>query len=198
MKRENDTGWKWRQLFKWIGATVLVLVATGAAAGGWAFYLQQTGNVHAVEAGRVYRSNTLGAAQLEAVINTDNIRTILNLRGGKATDSWYAREREIASRHGINYVDVPMSDDRVPDPATLDRLIEVLRTAQQPLLIHCKAGADRTGLASALYQYLVEGKDPSVASGQLSFFYGHFPWLGSKTSAMDSAFWQVVSSATNH
>jgi len=176
-------------------ALVTVLVAVllaGALAGGWSIYIQQTGNLHAVSEDGVYRSNTLGAAQLEQVIDTKGIKTILNLRGGDAADAWYVQERSTAARHGIQYIDIPMSEDIVPDTALLQQLTEALLTAPHPLLIHCKAGADRTGLASALYQYLVEAKSPEQAARQLSFYYGHFPWLWSKTGAMDTAFWQVV------
>lgn len=181
---------------KALGIVLLVLVITGAAAGGWSVYIQQTGNVHAVEDGRVYRSNTLGAPQLKEMIEGNGIKTILNLRGGSVTDAWYAGERQIAASHGVQYIDLPMSEDSVPDPALMDQLVKTLGTAQQPILIHCKAGADRTGLASALYEYLYAGKSAEEASRQLSFYFGHFPWLTSKTGAMDTAFWQLVSTHT--
>jgi protein tyrosine/serine phosphatase len=43
------------------------------------------------------------------------------------------------------------------------------------LLIHCEAGADRTGLASVIYELQYEGKTLNESLKQLSFFsYGHF------------------------
>jgi len=54
-----------------------------------------------------------------------------------------------------------------------------MRDAPKPLLIHCKAGADRTGLASALYLGALEHQTRETAGWQLSILYGHIaiPWL---------------------
>jgi protein tyrosine/serine phosphatase len=85
-----------------------------------------------------------------------------------------------------------MSANREPNEALLTRLIETLRTVEMPVVIHCEGGADRTGLAAALYELLVMGRSAEVASAQLSFRYGHFPWLTSRTGAMDATFWRVA------
>jgi protein tyrosine/serine phosphatase len=44
------------------------------------------------------------------------------------------------------------------------------------MLIHCKGGADRSGLASVIYRVVIE-KAPfdSALNDQLSWRYGHFP-----------------------
>ncbi len=68
----------------------------------------------------------------------------------------------------------------------MNKLVKLMKEAKKPLLIHCKAGADRTSLASALYLYGTHDKqNPQEA---ISIVYGHFPWLGSKTKAMDESF----------
>ena len=43
-----------------------------------------------------------------------------------------------------------MSSKKFPSIVKLRKLVNILRTAPKPILIHCKAGADRTGLASAI------------------------------------------------
>jgi len=50
----------------------------------------------------------------------------------------------------------------------------------------------RSGLISAIWEYAVEGKSAQEASRQLSLFYGHFPYLGNRTKAMDESFWRFV------
>ena len=92
----------------------------------------------------------------------------------------------------MGHIDIHMGARREPDAATLQRLIDVIRTAQRPLLIHCNSGSDRTGLAAALFAMVIDAQLPEIASGQLSFRYGHFPWLGSKTVAMDRTFWRIA------
>ena len=55
------------------------------------------------------------------------------------------------------YYDLPLSATRRPTRRELLQLIDLLETCSYPLLIHCKSGADRTGLASALYRLVRRG-----------------------------------------
>src|SRR5262249_42727538 len=50
-----------------------------------------------------------------------------------------------------------------------------LRACAYPLLIHCKSGSDRTGLASALYRLVRLGEPPERAMDSFSYGHGHFP-----------------------
>ena len=140
----------------------------------------------------VYRSNQLGPVRLAALLHDQGIRTVINLRGGSPKDTWYREEADVVAAAGARLVDVPLLDSVEPGAAQLTQLLDALRSSPTPILIHCKAGADRSGLAAALYQLVIAGKTPEVAAGQLSFAYGHFPWLGSPSAAMDRAFWNYV------
>ena len=175
-----------------IGAAVIAVVALGAACGGWAGYLRLTGNIHEIEPG-VFRSAQLGADKLSALIDEHHIKTVLNLRGNDPGKGWYDAEAKAVHDAGARYVSIRLSDSHEPDPATLAALVDALKTAPKPLLLHCAAGADRAGLASAIYELLVVHRPPAVADEQLSFRYGHFPWLISRTGAMDRTFARVVS-----
>lgn len=177
-------------------AFLAACVTIPAGAGAWAAYLQATGNIHEVVPDRVFRSNQLDPERLAALLQDEGIRTVINLRGGTADDDWYRREADVVAAAGATLVDIPMADDREPDTGQMTRLLAALRSSPTPILIHCKAGADRSGLAAALYQLKVSGLPPGVAAGQLSFAYGHFPWLGSPSGAMDRAFWHVVGQGT--
>jgi protein tyrosine/serine phosphatase len=66
-----------------------------------------------------------------------------------------------------------MSATKPPDKDTLLGLLEIMRTAERPLLMHCKSGADRTGLAAAIF-VLDNGKNMAAARGQLSARFLHF------------------------
>ncbi len=175
-----------------IAAVVIAVLALGATCGGWAGYLRLTGNIHEIEPG-VYRSAQLGASKLSALIDEHHIKTVLNLRGSDPGKGWYDAEAKAVHDAGAQYVSIGLSDSHEPDPATLAALVDALKTAPKPLLLHCAAGADRSGLASAIYEFLVMHRPPAVADEQLSFRYGHFPWLISRTGAMDRTFDRVVS-----
>jgi protein tyrosine/serine phosphatase len=162
------------------------------AAGGWALGLHVMGNIHVVEPNTLYRSAQLTGPELEAVIGQYGIRTIINLRGDNKGSSWYDDEIATSEKRSVTHVDVRMSARSEPSPSTLNDLISAMRVAPRPILIHCKDGADRTGLAAAIYELLIVGRGSDAAGRQLSFRYGHFPWLGSSTSAMDQAFESLI------
>lgn len=178
---------------RWLkrGGTTLGIVA--ALAGGWAGYLRLTGNFHPVEAGEIYRSGQLSGAQFASRITANGIRTVLNLRGNNAGRPWYDDEMKASAAAGVRHIDFPISAGRELTDDQVGKLAGFLRDSPRPILIHCEAGADRTGLVSALYELLIEKRSSEAAGGQLSFRYGHFPWLGSRTIAMDRTFVRVAS-----
>ncbi len=172
--------------------TLSMLLFVAAFAGGWAGYLNLTGNIHEIAAGGVYRSAQLSSAQLQAILREKNIQTVINLRGSDPGDAWYDTEVEVTRKAGAQHISLRMSALHVPDDALVAELVNVLRTAPKPLIIHCAGGADRTGLASALYQLEVARLPAAEAAKQLSFRYGHFPWLTSHSGAMDVAYWRFA------
>ncbi len=159
-----------------------------ALTAGWAGYLRLSGNFHAVEEGVIYRSAQLSFEQFEHHIRAQGIKTVVNLRGENTNEGWYTDELKAASATKAEHIDFPLSAIREVSDERLDRLAELLRDAPKPILIHCEGGADRSGLASALFELMIAKKPVSTASAQLSFRYGHFPWFGSRTIAMDRSF----------
>jgi protein tyrosine phosphatase (PTP) superfamily phosphohydrolase (DUF442 family) len=134
-------------------------------------------NFATVEAGRLYRSSQ-PKGDLDRTIRAKGLRSVLNLRGGGPNDWWFTAETEAARRAGVAYYDLPMSATRRPTRAELLALIEALEAGPYPLLVHCKSGSDRTGLAAALYRLVVRGEAPSAARTSFSVWRGHVPWFG--------------------
>jgi protein tyrosine/serine phosphatase len=66
----------------------------------------------------------------------------------------------------------------------MDALVALLREAPKPMLIHCKDGADRAALASALYHLAIEGKPLAEADDELTVWYGHIPFITPHVAAM--------------
>ncbi|RYY11582.1 MAG: protein tyrosine phosphatase [Alphaproteobacteria bacterium] len=165
--------------------TILVLLSPAL---GYAAYQHVTGNLHVLEDGMLYRSGQLDGPALTKLVLDKNIRTIINLRGAHPDTNWYAAETSVADGYGVRYIPISLSSAEEPDMATMLALANAERNAPGPMLVHCRSGADRTGLAAAIYELVVAGSSKEAAAGQLSPFYGHFPWFGSRTAAMDRAF----------
>lgn len=171
---------------------MVALLAGIAGLGLYLWQLQRSGNFHSVVVGELYRSNQPTPERLALYQRNDHIRSVLNLRGAQPGAPWYEAERKAAEQLGLTLIDFPMSDHEVLSAARIDALVRALAEAPKPLLVHCKAGADRSGLASALYLARIRHVDPEVAEKQISIVYGHFsvPWL-SRAWPMDIT-WESV------
>ena len=114
------------------------------------------------------------------------------MRGERRASGWYQDEVRAAATRGVTHYDVSLSAIREIDPGQLETILALMRQAAKPLLIHCQSGADRSGLVAALYLFAIAGQRAEVAAQQLSLFYGHFPYLFSRTGAMDRSFWRYA------
>lgn len=135
------------------------------------------GNVHEVMPGRLYRSAQLSPSKLRDLIRSRGIRTVVNLRGCCAGFDWYAEQCRVTHELNVAQEDVTLSANRLPAPSELRRLIEVYDHAEYPILIHCRQGADRTGLAATVYLLLHSTADLPTARRQCSPRYAHFDVL---------------------
>jgi len=123
--------------------------------------------------GKVYRCAQPSTEDLKRVVARFGIRTVVNLRGCSAGFDWYEEESRATAELDIVQEDVSLSAGRLPAPHEMQRLVEVLDRAEYPILLHCRRGVDRTGLASAVVQLLQTDIPPSQARKQLSLRYGH-------------------------
>jgi protein tyrosine/serine phosphatase len=152
-------------------------------------YLLATDNFHVVVAGEVYRAAQPTGAEITKYQKEYGIRAIINLRGSNAGKAWYKQEVAVSQELGIAHIDFGMSSSQLQSPEKLQQLITVLATAPKPLLIHCNWGADRTGLASAIYLAAIAKQPELAAEGQLSVRFGHFPLpYISRAYPMDQSF----------
>ncbi len=74
----------------------------------------------------------------------------------------------------------------VPPAQVIHEARKLFQEIEYPILLHCKSGADRAGLMSALLMYMKEGKPIEEAVKQLSLKYGHFK--KSETGVLDYLF----------
>jgi protein tyrosine/serine phosphatase len=163
-----------------LAAVASLLVAVGGA--WWA--IEGDGNVHVLVPGVAIRSAEPSGARLVEMKRRFGLRSVVNLRGRNDGQPWYDEEVRASRLLGLQHFDVALSAQHELSPAQVDEVLAMIERAPKPVLIHCNGGSDRTGLVSAAWLY-AHGSPKDVAEAQLALRYGHFPWLGSKTSAMD-------------
>lgn len=158
----------------------LCLAASMLLLGAYLGFLQLTGNFHEVVPGQFYRSAQLSKEGFDHYIETYHIRTVINLRGGKPGAPWYEDELAATNAHGVTHIDFAMSATKELTPEQSFELVSLLRSAEGPILVHCKSGADRTGLASVMYLQQVANVDEETAEWQLTPLFGHLniPFTG--------------------
>jgi protein tyrosine phosphatase (PTP) superfamily phosphohydrolase (DUF442 family) len=160
-------------------------------------------NFHTVIAGRVYRGAQPTPRFIEQLALDHGVRTIINLRGCGLPFDWYAQESQAVQNLGLNLEDICFSATRLPSSVELRRLLEVLDGVAYPVYLHCRRGADRTGMASVIVMLLEPQTKLAQARAQLGLFYGHVAvggtrvmdqfvdlyeeWLGKQGRAHDSA-----------
>lgn len=119
----------------------------------------------------VWRSNHPSPKRIEKYAKK-GIRAILNLRG-PSQRSDFVFEREACEKVGIELHTVQLSARSAFPRANYLALLDKFETIPHPFVLHCKSGADRAGLASALYLIHMKGVPVAEARKQLSFKYLH-------------------------
>lgn len=111
------------------------------------------------------------------------IRTVVSLRGGREHGSWQL-QREACERHGLTLVEFVLRSREAPSKETIRAAKDFFERLDYPALVHCKSGADRAGLAAALYLILHEGRSAAEAMRELSPRFGHLRFA--KTGILDA------------
>jgi protein tyrosine/serine phosphatase len=163
-------------------AGITLLLGCGLAATDGFAWLRPTDNFHVIKDGQAYRSGQLDGESFKFVFDINGIRTVINLRGENPDELWYQQEVAATLEKGVTLANIPMSAKSLPSRETLLAIYDTITTAEYPILIHCQAGADRTGAVSAIWRMVILGEPREAAQAELSLWYGHFQ---SETPMMD-------------
>lgn len=132
----------------------------------------------------MYRANQPSPKRIEKLAK-DGIKTILNLRG-ESDKGYYALEKQACEKHGIKLVDFRMYSRDTPKKESLHGLKKLFEEIEYPCLMHCKSGADRTGITGVLYKHFHLGEPIDDAVEQLKLKYLHMK--AGKTGMLDFFF----------
>lgn len=159
---------------------LLLTLIAGAGWGSWYYFYVYKANFSVVIPGEMYRSGQMGPEQLEKIIREFEIQSIINLRGFKENEDWYRQEKEIAEKSGVNLYNltemgIELQSYRLPAPEELEKIIKIIDSIPRPVLVHCKKGADRTGLFSAITVLLGKNSNLEQAWDHSSLKYLAIP-----------------------
>lgn len=149
-------------------------------------FLEEYDNFHPITHGKAYRSAQLDRDELEYYIRKYNIRSIINLRGDDLRAQWYREEKQVSEKYQVKLYDLSLSACREPDEREIRTLIMLFNRVPRPVLIHCRGGSDRSGLAAAIWKVVIDKEPKKEAGKQLSLVFGHIPF--GKTASLDRFF----------
>jgi hypothetical protein len=166
------------------------LLALGVLAGAICAFCRHVGwsgdNFHAVTPGKCYRSAQLGPESLAAYLREYGINSVVSVRGASSHEDWVAPEEKVCREQHCLFYAFDLHLGAWTAPKELSGLVTRLEEGPYPLLLHCRSGSDRTGLASVLYLMVVERKSLDEALKQLSWHFGHFN--AGKAAVVDELF----------
>lgn len=150
-------------------ALVWALLATGCDSS------ERLRNFDVVEEGVLYRSGRLEAPALRRAIQEYGFQTVLDLGGWDGDREQWQANQDVADELGVTRYALHMLGDGRANPNGYVAALRILADpANQPVLVHCASGTERTGAAVVLYRHLVQGRliQPSYEE---SFEHGHQP-----------------------
>jgi tyrosine-protein phosphatase SIW14 len=136
-------------------------------------------NFGIVEPGVLYRSGQISRWRIEPTLKANNIKLIVALseHASNAQQPNVDAEIKTARELGIDRDLFPLGGDgtgQIDQYANAIAAIDHAKKQGKPALVHCIAGAQRTGGVIATYEMLVEHKSPAEAFDQMRQF-GHDP-----------------------
>lgn len=96
------------------------------------------------------------------------IKTVISFRD---TDEKVVRERKIAEENGMKFINMHLSNWFKPKDSDIEAILaEIQKPENQPVFIHCKRGADRTGTIIAVYRMKFENWTAAEANQEAKKF----------------------------
>jgi protein tyrosine phosphatase (PTP) superfamily phosphohydrolase (DUF442 family) len=137
-----------------------VLTASAAGVGVWLTVETRNNRLvwdhfDVVKHGILYRSGQLNPTQLEQAVRGYGIRTLVSFQlPGEGVE----RERALARRLGIDFLNLPMPGDGSGKESQFREVLKAVDDPERrPVLVHCARGTCRTGAVVALYRFERDG-----------------------------------------
>jgi hypothetical protein len=167
---------------RWILALATAGFVLGMPVFIYRYVYVENKRLRVVAPGKLYRSGQMTEAGFKAAVERFGLRVIINLQDeypdpdidrdyfGTST----IKESELCRQLGVRYLWMPpelISRRAMPPkrPPAIDRFLEIMdNPANQPVLLHCRAGLHRTGVMVEVYRQEYEGCSPREAIRDLT------------------------------
>lgn len=149
----------WRRRTVTLGAVALL---AAALAGLWFGMLRDriiSKRWGVVEEGAIYRSGQLSGHLVKPMLERHGIRVVIDLTEAAPTDWNQQAEQRAIAELGLESHRCPLIGDGTGDIRQYAAAVATIVAAKRdrkPVLVHCHAGAQRTGGVIAAYRLLVE------------------------------------------
>ena len=130
-------------------------------------------NFAVVDEGRFYRSAQLNEIEMAELVEKYQIKTVISLRGATGKTFFYEPQTQTLDKLGVNFHYMGMSDLHYPHQDEIRKILKIFKEGPYPILVHCRVGADRTGMVTGLYKKLIMNEPVEKALEELSIKYWH-------------------------
>lgn len=161
---------------KLIKITLLVCILIGGGVLIWEGVLEDrlvAKRFGVVEPGKIYRSGQISSYLIEPVLRENKIEKVIALNGSDLQKPYLKAEVATADKLQIDHQVLHLIGDGTGDVEDYaEAVAEIMRCekAGKPVLVHCAAGAQRTGGVVAAYRMLVQKKSPEEAYRELLIY----------------------------
>ena len=177
---------------RWVLAAAGLCVAGGAIAVADAvkydFFAKKFGVVEEPgtgAGGALYRSGQISRAMFRPTIKKHGIDRVICLMGNDTTNPDHVSEVAVVDAlPNVRFSRFPLRGDGTGDFGTYKNALAELtiaRRAGRTVLVHCSAGAQRTGSIVAAYRLLVKRDDPADVYAEL----GRYGWEPDDAAMLD-------------
>ncbi len=123
-----------------------------------------------VEEGVLYRSAQISAAVIKKTLQKHDIGVIVMMSVDDPQNYDLQTEKKVAEELGIDLYNFPLRGNGTGDVNNYLKSLLTIHQAKQerkPVLVHCDAGAQRTGGVVALYRFFFQKKDADFVLREL-------------------------------
>lgn len=163
--------WRLKRFLRLRTVAIIVVMVLLVLAARWTHWTMVEHRLAVICEGYIYQSAVMPAQNLVEVVQTHEIRSVVDLRNTRDDVLARSDERVVLSGIGVAYFNI--ESNQIPSDETVERFLKVANDPDNyPMLIHCHHGVGRSLLFAALHRIESDGwgnEDARKATKVLSF-----------------------------